>query len=390
MLSRQSNRIGGSVKSSKKRSGHTVLAGIVMALLATGCGSTSVDSAVDALCAELLTRSPGLSGDVVVREGIVQDLRPSLDEARDHCPEHFPTGGDVIFVKKMDAIALNNDCNAVVNAAENSIHTPDDLENLFEAVVALRNPTNEMLVTALDGHCQNLPAEPDVVLAEASSALLCNIVDLARDGGRTSVQQSRALDQLVKLLEMLPGTAVDATIKRCGDGAPDSETLIDGLVAGIAAQVEEEESMAAAAAAQEQETAREAAETADRERRAQIAPGLLQCYDSYYAASYLSAQALRASTCIVDALFFGGVTPTRANTSELMPEMIFHATWASWDEATRSTVCGDVKRRGFDAAETYGIAMTRPWQAQIRAAGSSWSLDDYDLVLELLDTCESY
>lgn len=113
-------------------------------------------------------------------------------------------------------------------------------------------------------------------------------------------------------------------------------------------------------------------------------------YDSYYAATYLSAQALRASTCIVDALFFGGATPNRANTSELLPEIIFHATWATWDGATRASYCGDVKRRGFDAAETYGIAMARTWQAQIRAAGSSWSLDDYDLVLDLLDTCESY
>ena len=73
-----------------------------------------------------------------------------------------------------------------------------------------------------------------------------------------------------------------------------------------------------------------------------------------------------------------------------MPEMLFHATWATWDSATRQTYCLDIKRRGFDAAETYGIALARTWRSQIRSAGSSWPLDDYDLVLDLLDTCESY
>lgn len=82
--------------------------------------------------------------------------------------------------------------------------------------------------------------------------------------------------------------------------------------------------------------------------------------------------------------------PTEANTSQLMPEMLFHATWATWDAATRATYCSDVKRRGFDAAETIGMAMSLTWQGQIRAAGSSWYLDDYDLVLDVLDTCEEY
>ena len=197
--------------------------------------------------------------------------------------------------------------------------------------------------------------------------------------------------------------AVDSAMTDAGLRGIDFRELLEAIFDAcgelISALLDEEEAAAAAEPDpphdQQAADATESARAEEREReaqaqQAQIDPALLRCYEQYNAAPYLSAQALQASTCIVDKLFFGGVRPTEANTSQLMPEMLFHATWATWDAATRATYCSDVKRRGFDAAETIGMAMSLTWQGQIRAAGSSWYLDDYDLVLDVLDTCEEY
>ena len=215
--------------------------------------------------------------------------------------------------------------------------------------------------------------------AELEASAICSAVDRsgleALDSGLMDAEE-RGID----FLELL-----DAVFDTCGDVVL---ALIDAEEAAENAESAPEQDQQAA-----EQTESEQAEGGEREAQeqpAQVDATLLRCYEQYNSARYLSAQALQASTCIVDKLFFGGVRPTEANTSQLMPEMLFHATWATWDAATRATYCSDVKRRGFDAAETIGMAMSRTWQGQIRAAGSSWYLDDYDLVLDVLDTCEEY
>ena len=214
---------------------------------------------------------------------------------------------------------------------------------------------------------------------ELEASAICSAVDRsgldAFDSGLMDAQE-RGID-FVELMR--------AIVDTCGDviGA-----LIDEEEAADGAEPAPQQDQQAA-----EQTESEQAEGGEREAQeqpAQVDAALLRCYEQYNSARYLSAQALQASTCIVDKLFFGGVRPTEANTSQLMPEMLFHATWATWDAATRATYCSDVKRRGFDAAETIGMAMSRTWQGQIRAAGSSWYLDDYGLVLDVLDTCEEY
>ena len=215
--------------------------------------------------------------------------------------------------------------------------------------------------------------------AEIEASAICSAVDRsgleAFDSGLMDAQ-ARGIDA-VEILR--------AIVDTCGDviGALIDEAEAAESAGSAPEQDEQADEQAASERAEERERAAQ-------EQLAQIDPALLRCYEQYNSARYLSAQALQASTCIVDNLFFGGVRPTEANTSQLMPEMLFHATWATWDAATRATYCSDVKRRGFDAAETIGMAMSRTWQGQIRAAGSSWYLDDYDLVLDVLDTCEEY
>jgi hypothetical protein len=111
------------------------------------------------------------------------------------------------------------------------------------------------------------------------------------------------------------------------------------------------------------------------------------CLRDFHDAPYLSATALQAATCVVDEAFFGGVPPTEDITRNVTGELLFHATWATWSEAERDVYCGMVDRGGFDAAEDIGISLARTWRDQIRAAGSNMALDDYAMVLDVLDTC---
>jgi hypothetical protein len=114
------------------------------------------------------------------------------------------------------------------------------------------------------------------------------------------------------------------------------------------------------------------------------------CFRDYNEAAYLSAQALTAATCIVDELVFGGTTPTDDAMRNLTGEIVFHATWASWDDATRRVQCQPIKARGFDAAEELGIAAARTWNDQLAGAGADKRFDDYAMVLDFLDVCERY
>jgi hypothetical protein len=112
------------------------------------------------------------------------------------------------------------------------------------------------------------------------------------------------------------------------------------------------------------------------------------CLRDFHDAPYLSTQAQEASLCVVDEAFFGGTTPTSDVTRNVTGELLFHATWATWTEADKDLYCGMVLRDGFDAAEDIGISLAQTWRDQIAAAGSDMFLDDYAMVLDVLDTCE--
>jgi hypothetical protein len=114
------------------------------------------------------------------------------------------------------------------------------------------------------------------------------------------------------------------------------------------------------------------------------------CFRDYDEADYLSAQALLAATCIADELAFGGTEPSEDATRNLTGEILFHATWASWDDETRRAQCQPIKSRGFDAAEELGIAAVRTWNDQLAGAGAERRFDDYAMVLDFLDVCEKY
>jgi hypothetical protein len=129
-------------------------------------------------------------------------------------------------------------------------------------------------------------------------------------------------------------------------------------------------------------------EQGDGELYAGFPEPLGRCLRQFNEAAYLSPQALAAAECIADELAFGGTTPTDELMRQVTGEMLFHATWATWDEATRDVQCRPIRARGFDAAEDLGIATVRTWNDQLAAAGATRQLDDYAMVLDFLDTCE--
>lgn len=368
-----------------------VAVAVAVALAASGCAPERIDPSVAAICDQAASAADPDSGLLVIVHPAGRDPSPSLDAARAECPEALEVFREIEYVTGATVTNIAAACRAVSSLQDRQSPTAFEISRAGEAVATLSSVQPILAALALKDCLPYMAGlAPEMVLDGARRGLLCNLVAAAQDASRSAASRMASIEQFDELTGAFSQDEALSVLEECGSVDSDRKSFIASMLQAIDQQAADEQAERAKTDEERAEAAREARERENAERLAQIDPALMRCYEDYAAARYLSSQALRASTCIVDKLFFGGLRPTEANTSQLIAEMLFHATWATWDSATRRTYCNDVKRRGFDAAETIGMALSRTWQSQIRAAGSSWYLDDYDLVLDVLDTCEEY
>ena len=253
---------------------------LALSVLATACSAGGEDPEIGAICAELEIRSPGRSGDVLVRERTILNLAPAIDDARERCPELFPRDGEVIVASLAESRRVAAACRTVVDASEGAVSSPDDLEKLDTALSRLQEPSVKFIADALDDECGELPADLETVALRAATTIVCGAITETDDADAPAGQREVILDRLVAIVAGLPRDSLERVFQGCGTTQADVEILIAERRDEIAVQAAVEAEAAERAAEERAAAARAAAENAERERRAQIDPGLLRCYES--------------------------------------------------------------------------------------------------------------